>query len=67
MAKESVSVVGEEMSIEAIRRTRESRMEEIRVSVAERPGAVARARYNHRSPFWNRASFRVFRRCESLS
>lgn len=55
------------MSLDLIRRVRESRLEEIRVSVSERPGAVARARYYHRSPFWSRASFRLFRRCESLS
>lgn len=64
MTKESVSAAWKEVPLKARRRLQESRMEEIRVSVSERPGAVTRSRYYRRSPFWNRASFRLFRRYE---
>jgi len=52
----------EEMSLDAIRRIRESQMQKIRVSVSEGPGTITRSRYCYRSPFWNRVSLALFRR-----
>ncbi len=52
----------EEMSLDAIRRIRESRVQEIRVSVSEGAGAITRSRYCYRSPFWNSVSLALFRR-----
>ena len=52
----------EEISLDAIRRIRENRMQEIRASVSEGPGAITRSRYCYRSPFWNKVSLALFRR-----